>query len=429
MMMKKVLSLILALALLMGVTSALADPTKIDGVSERNIKINTAGLNAEPDDVIAQGISPTTGRKLAELETPDGFLGVAVTGKYQPIMVQITNSVNGIGVNKKGEAYQYAPINASYADVVYECLQKEAGNETRMSMVFCDLLPDYVGFVRSTRATHARIRQEWNCAFCTSGYSMADVPDEWKKFGVKNPQGASPDDPGLVYVGDYPKVWKDYVWRLYPQATPNNEVFMLADIAQNIIPKDHKAANHTWLFSEELPEGGDDAEIIYVTFGHKYETDSRLEYDPETNLYTRWCQVQKSEDKSYKDTQLVNARTKMVQIEGQPQRRLVCDARVLNVDVTFSNVIVQSIDMYWEGGSRPDPELTGTGNADYFMGGKHYAGVWERKDYNERTVFYGEDGNEIKLQPGKTLIIQMPVREAWGRTKLQPNPDRSVTYE
>ena len=177
-MMKKVLSLILALALLMGVTSALADPTKIDGVSDRNIKINTAGLNAEPDDVIAQGISPTTGRKLAELETPDGFLGVAVTGKYQPIMVQITNSVNGIGVNKKGEAYQYAPINASYADVVYECLQKEAGNETRMSMVFCDLLPDYVGFVRSTRATHARIRQEWNCAFCTSGYSMADVPDD-----------------------------------------------------------------------------------------------------------------------------------------------------------------------------------------------------------------------------------------------------------
>ena len=115
-------------------------------------------------------------------------------------------------------------------------------------------------------------------------------------------------------------------------------------------------------------------------------------------------------------------------VSGQTYSRKV-DARVLNVDVTFSNVIVQSIDMYWEGGSRPDPELTGTGNADYFMGGKHYAGVWERKDYNERTVFYGEDGNEIKLQPGKTLIIQMPVREAWGRTKLQPNPDRSVTYE
>lgn len=427
--MKKVLCLILALAFLMSVTSSLADKKKIDGVTERNITINTAGLNTDPDEKIAEGISPTTGRTLAELEIPDGFLGAAVTGKYQPVMVQITNSVNGIGVNKKGEPYQYAPINASYADVVYECLQKEAGTETRMTMVFCDLLPDYVGFVRSTRATHARIRQEWNCAFCTSGYALADVPGEWTKFGVKNPQAASAEDPGLVYVGDYPKVWKDYVWRLYPQATPNNEVFMIADIAQNIIPKDHKASNHTWLFSEELPEGGDDATIIYVNFGHKYETDSRLEYNPETKLYTRYCQVQKSEDLPYRDTKLVNPRTKLVQIEGESQRRLVADERVLTENITFSNIIVQSIDMRWPGGSRPDPELTGTGNADYFMGGKHYAGVWERKDYNDRTVFYGEDGNEIKLQPGKTLIIQMPVREAWAQKKLQPTTKRSVSYE
>ena len=51
--------------------------------------------------------------------------------------------------------------------------------------------------------------------------------------------------------------------------------------------------------------------------------------------------------------------------------------------------------------------LTGTGNADYFMCGKHYRGVWQRKDYNSRTVFYGEDGNEIEMQRGKTLIILM----------------------
>jgi hypothetical protein len=63
--------------------------------------------------------------------------------------------------------------------------------------------------------------------------------------------------------------------------------------------------------------------------------------------------------------------------------------------------------MKWKGGARPDPVLTGTGNADYFMGGKHIAGVWERKDYDSRTVFYGEDGNEIELQRGRTLIILM----------------------
>jgi hypothetical protein len=51
--------------------------------------------------------------------------------------------------------------------------------------------------------------------------------------------------------------------------------------------------------------------------------------------------------------------------------------------------------------------MTGTGNADYFIGGRHIAGVWEREDYNSRTVFYGPDGNEIELQRGRTLIILM----------------------
>jgi hypothetical protein len=86
--------------------------------------------------------------------------------------------------------------------------------------------------------------------------------------------------------------------------------------------------------------------------------------------------------------------------------------------------------MRWLGGSRPKPELLGTGNADYFMGGRHYAGVWERSGYNDRTVFYGEDGNEITLQPGHTLIILMPYKEAWGaKGKLEKSKKRGVSYE
>lgn len=428
--MKKTLCLILALAMLLSITSALADPKKIDGISNRNIVINSAGLNAEPDEMIAEGISPTTGRNLEDItDVPDGFMGVAVSGKYQPIMVQISNSMNGIGVNNKGVPYQYAPVNASYADVVYESVQKQEGTESRMTMLFSDLIPDYVGFVRSTRLSHVFLRQEWNCAFCTSGYSDADVPEGWRETGVKSPQAATPDDPGLVYVGDYPKVWKDYVWRLYPLAGPNNEVFMLADIVNNIVPKDHQPANHTWLFSDELPEGGDEASIIYVTFGSELETNSRLEYDPETKLYTRYCKVQKAGDLPYMDSKIVNPQRKKINNNGQIQERIVVEDRYANEAITFSNVIVQGINMRWLGGSRPDPELTGTGNADYFMGGRHYAGVWERKDLSERTVFYGEDGNEISLQRGKTLIILMPVQEAWNKQKLQPSTKRSVSYE
>ena len=428
-MIKKIVSLFLSLALLAAVP-AFADPIEIDGISDRNIQINRAGLNDPADDVIRDGFSPTTGRALDTIDVPDGFLGVAVTGQYQPIMVQISNAGNGVGVSKSGKLYVVAPINGSYSDVVYEAPQKKGGNETRMSMIFSDTIPDYVGFVRSTRLTHCRIRQEWNCAFCTSGYSSADVPDEWRRLGVRNPAGASPDDPGLAYVGDYPKVWKDYVWRLSGIESANSELFMPADIVKNIVPKDHVPANHTWLFSEVLPDGGDSGNIIYVNWGNKYETDSRLEYDPSINAYIRYVKVEKLGDQPYKDTVLVNPQVKKVRnSEGETVKKIVAESRNENELITFNNVIVQGIGMNWIDSLRPDPELTGTGNADYFMGGKHYRGVWERTDINSRTVFYGEDGNEIKLQPGRTLIILMPYVEGVAGRKMTKSEKYSIKYE
>ena len=426
---KKIVSLFLALTLLAAVP-AFAEPTEIDGISDRNIKINRAGLNPSADDVIGEGFSPTTGRALDEIEAPDGFLGVAVTGQYQPIMVQISNSGNGVGISKSGKLYIVAPVNGSYSDVVYEAPQKKGGNETRMSMIFSDTIPDYVGFVRSTRLTHCRIRQEWDCAYCTSGYSSADVPEEWRKLGVRNPAGATPDDIGLAYVGDYPKAWKEYVWRLSGIDSANSELFMPADIVKNIVPKDHVPANHTWLFSDDLPEGGDSGSIVYVTWGNKYETDSRLEYDPSLNAYIRYVNVEKLGDVPYKDTVLVNPEIKKVRnSEGETVKKVVAESRNENELITFNNIIVQGIGMHWIDSLRPDPELTGTGNADYFMGGKHYRGVWERTDINSRTVFYGEDGNEIKLQKGRTLIILMPYVEGSGSRKMTKSEKYSVKYE
>ena len=68
---------------------------------------------------------------------------MAVTGQYQPIMVQVSNANNGVGVTKDGRKYYItAPINGTYADVVYEAPQKRSGSETRMSMIFSDTIPD-----------------------------------------------------------------------------------------------------------------------------------------------------------------------------------------------------------------------------------------------------------------------------------------------
>ena len=76
--------------------------------------------------------------------------------------------------------------------------------------------------------------------------------------------------------------------------------------------------------------------------------------------------------------------------------------------ITFSNVIVQFMDMEYAGAEeRPKPTVTGSGNAEYFMGGKHYSGVWNRETLQDRTVFYDMEGNEMPMQRGKTLIIMM----------------------
>lgn len=410
--MKRLISLILVLALLCAASAAAADPKRIDGKSKRDITIQEAGLNTDPDELILKDESPTTGRKLSTVYTPDNFRGAAVNGQYSPIMVQISNSNNGFNNEASiaaGEnVYQNAPVNGQYADVVYEACQTQNGSKTRMSMIFSDTIPDYVGYIRSTRYTHVRLRQEWNCLFVTSGYEPY-VKMEWDKCKVPNPMGEKRSaDPGPVYVGGVGanKPWRQYYVSVYRNRNTDNRLFRLAALLDDkkCVPEGKfQYANHTWLFTDEVPEGGDSGEIVYVTFGGGYDTDSRLEYDEDSNAYIRYVEVPRSNGLPYSSTNMMG--TELFQ-------HAIGDWRVDTVltpgdPITFNNVIIQSINMKWENGEIPDPQLVGTGNADYFMCGKHYEGVWQRKDINSRTVYYDQNGQEIRLQRGRTLIILM----------------------
>ena len=85
--MKKLTALIFATILIMTVSAGFAEPSVIDGLTPREINIHEAGLNPSADEMIAQGISPTTGRELSTIKVPEGFLNLAETAKYQPVMV------------------------------------------------------------------------------------------------------------------------------------------------------------------------------------------------------------------------------------------------------------------------------------------------------------------------------------------------------
>ena len=392
--MKKILSMLLCLMLL---ASAAMAETVLDGGESRNIQIDKADVNDE-----IEGISPVTGRVLAEVAeaAPDaGFAGQAVTGRYMPILVQIDNADGGIGYDGNKATYNRAPWGVQYTDVIYETPLYKQGN-TRLTFLYSDLMPDEVGPCRSARLFHAWLREEWDCGFSFYGkqeYTETNVPEVFKTTG------ADKKADGMLLFGGTDgssRPWKQYygVYEKMQMKAPHNRTVNVAALS-TLIPYSFEAANHTWLFTDELPEEGDDAEVIYVNWakgGDLKMYNSILEWDEDDECYYRYMMGPDDKEHVYKS----------LRTSGDEE-------------IPFNNIIVQFTEMDWVLTDAPKPTVLGTGNADYFMGGKHMAGVWNRDELSDRTVFYDENGEEIRLQRGRTLIIVMDYQ----------TENRSVSYE
>ncbi len=396
--MKKILGVLLALSLLLSIAYA---ETTVNPDENRNITINPAG-----DNPMIDGYSPVTGRKLDEIEAPDDALGQAVTGRYMPMLIQIDNT--GGGVNS--EAYgRRAPWGLDFVDVIYEAPLYFSG-DTRLTFLYSDVIPTGAGPDRSARVFHAWLREEWDCGFIHYGqqeYTETNVPEIFAQTGATKK--------GVLFNGivGLSKPWKKYFFdRGDTQmiktagtslsqfaATPPHHVGVNVAAVSTLIPVEHQAANHTWLFSDELPTEGDEATIIRVTWGKNAAYNSELEWDEDEKQYYRFMSPE-SKSVSYADFD-----------SGNP--------------VTFSNIIVQFTTIeYPFSNAAPKPDVLGTGNADYFIGGRHIAGVWQRNQLSDRTVFYGANGNEITLNPGRTLIIVMDYK-----THKGTDTGRSIRYE
>ncbi len=370
--MKKILCLILSVVLTFAMVSALAE-TEVNLGEKRNVAFTKAG-----DNSVDVGISPTTGLPLAGYEIPEGFGGQAVTGRYLPVLVQIDNFEGGAG--------NRGPVYGSYSDVVYEGPIHENG-ETRFTYLFSDLYPTYVGPNRSARLQHLWLREEWSGAFVyygTQPYERTNVENEIARLGIRKL--------GLLYDGTYgAKAWSPYQLRSEILKQTHNALWRLADLMANVPPQDYvPSVNHTFKFTDAKPEGGDTAETVYVNWARNGEMNSMLEYDAEQNCYYRYIMTDPKNPQEYKEIlPAIKSNDKIEQGRS----------------ITFNNVIVQCLEMEYHTVDAPLPTVLGTGNAEYFIGGKHFSGVWNRDTLQERTVFYNADGSEIELQRGRTLII------------------------
>lgn len=396
--MKKWISLALIAMLALLCLTAHAE-TVLDGFTDRNVNPVEEG-----DNTPAEGVSPTTGRNLAGLNLPSGCAGLAATGRYLPLLVQIDNTDNGAGVR--------APWGIGWADIVYESLLRREGH-TRISLLFSDIIPDDIGPVRSARIGHAWLREEWDCAFAYYGqqeYYRSNVVEEFKRLGA--------DAKGLIFSGTA-RTWKRYYYARKGLVSPHDKGVNGAGLISTI-NADYTAPNHAFNFTD-TPAQGDPATRIMVDWGRK-DYYAEYQYSETLKAYTRSVRSGKGME-TYRDLDT-------------------------GASVAFANVIVQWVDMDWVQETAPVMRVTGDadffvtwgdgnfiaqGNADYFMNGVHVPGYWRRDGMHDRTVFYDLEGKEISLQRGRTMILLFPnVERQVHENRSAPTVltlQRSVSYE
>ena len=91
----------------------------------------------------------------------------------------------------------------------------------------------------------------------------------------------------------------------------------------------------------------------------------------------------------------------------------------ITAPLSVQNLIVQYAETYVrsnDGGGRRMVEMVGEGKCEFFIGGKHISGSWERKSLDDSTQYYDESGLPIILKPGNTWIAVHPDNKEIGIT-------------
>lgn len=319
---------------------------------DRDRKISPQGRNEEghfESNPILPGESTTTGLPFA--------------GDYVPVLVNIDNVLGA-----------WPQWGIGDADIIYE-MPIHGHGLTRLVALFADQHPPEVGPVRSGRVMHAELREEWDAAWAYVGAQNADgssVGAALRQFGAREDvKGVD-----LLFDGiarEHSALYKPMTTRKAPHHLSLQLQALVAQAGVYDYPQ------RPFLFTDELPPTGDRATQLSLRYGQNRDSyvSSSFSYDAGLNAYVR-------------------------NLNGRP----FVDFNDQDVALHFHNVIVQwtRLSFYDGMASRPLLVEVGEGNADIFMGGRHIAGYWVREGTTERTIFFDQDGNEIRLQRGKTWI-------------------------
>ena len=253
--MKKILSIMLAVALLLSAAPALAAKNEkndagtkytldttgavvLQNIEDRNITPNAGELDVNP---VIEGESPTTG------------MPYDTSALYMPMLVQISNpegseKVDGKKITSAGIG-ERAPWGGQYADIVYEGILYRSG-QTRITFLYSDSLadglPTSAGPVRSARIGHVLLREEWQGGIVYAGGPRAEENNIAAMFAEL---GAG--EKGVTFNlldGKY----QDVKNRVKGVKAPDNYNVNVAGI-RALVPSTTIATPHPFLFPVVLP--------------------------------------------------------------------------------------------------------------------------------------------------------------------------------
>ena len=313
----------------------------------------------EEEPTVTPSVQPTTTVPEVSIEPQKELsptTGLEGSEKYMPIAVMIENSE---------AARPQAGIQA--ADIVYEALAE--GSITRFMCIFNDNYPERVGPVRSARIYFIKMQQEWDSMFVHYG-----GPDDSGKESYIYGKAA---DHIQNRINGIQGKWTSYFWRDNSRKAPHNVYTNLVKDAEVF---DYQPEVREMQFDAQKEYSGQTVKKISLPYlgGEDFVN---YTYDAQKDVFLRAMG-----SKAFTD-----------QTTGS--------------QVEVKNIIVQYVDYYViknDSSGRRNAKLTGSGDAEFFIGGKHIKGTWERESYDSPTIYRDEDGQEIVLRPGNTWIQMHP---------------------
>lgn len=347
--MKRIGAWLLVLALALGCLSAAAEPTVIepnmDLKLEESFYSDIPKLNPE-----VEGENPLTGLPAGE-------------EAYTPIVLVLDDSP---------EVFPHWGV--AEADWIVQVPLRRDG-DTRMVAVYSSAYPEQAGGVRSARMTILPIATLFNAGIAYAGYPPNTGWDITVKYWLDEWDFNKP----IRYFDVLGRKYKERVDFL---EAPQNLSAHVNEMHQNLVKRKVKFQKRYFLFADEAETRGDDAKKIDMAF---YGCEETLEPSIPSA-----CSFAYTEGTGY----LRDSST------GIYSDRNTGEA------VPFANVVVMRTKINWDG-YYPfyEDHLRYYGEADVFMNGKHISGYWYRRGRIARLVLLDKNGEEIRLQRGKTFMV------------------------